>query len=456
MGMSRCFIVILLSLVAMPAATSFGQVTTGDGLMDQARERGRERARETEQSIYKQGQMLRFEKTIAETATLFAELKKRHTSLTVWMESLLDNEDGKRLALNPLAGMQFLAYQEQPVYRLSDFDAQEQLLVELQAFLTQVQRDAPVGYVPDAARVDEAFDMYLWARDRLARVAETEAWLKSTLAEVDLDADITSTRTLRQAIDAYLAQRHELWRVNTIAGRLEAEREAAPKIAENARIVELERALFEAERLKREATQQLEKERIDFERRIKEREVVLQEQLAAAEREYQERLATIARMDRIEEAERGRRDMQAEVRAREIDEDARRLDLVAKCRSAAVQRDLKPFLDHGVWQPGDRQPNQRLESGPMSYSKLVAFGALNNDIRGLQLLLGVANANSSELAHNFGTMFAGKHMDDERLKWSYSRRWSDLSREQVRELDRIQKLLIELGPTLVEEGLLAP
>jgi hypothetical protein len=455
MAKSKNLIVFVLLLAAMPVAASFGQVT-GDELMEQARERGRERAQVAEQDLWTKSVARRFENRIAETVSLFAELKKRHTSLTDWMASLLDNEDGKRLALDPMSGMQFLAYQEQPVFRLSDFDANEQLLVELQAFLRQKQSEAPVGFVPDAARVEQADDMYLWARDRLARVAEIEAWLKATLAEVDLDADVASSRTLRQAIDAYLAQRHELWVVNTTAGRLEAEREAAPKIEENARIVELERALFEAERLKREAMQQLEKERIDFERRIKEREVVLQEQLAAAERVYQERLATIARMDRIAEAERGRRDVEAEVKAREIDEDARRLDLVAKCRSAAVQRDLKPFLDHGVWQPGDRRPNERIEAGPMSYSQLVAFGALNPTVEGLQLLLGVANANSSEHAIHRGTLFAGKHMDTDRMKWSYPTSWSRLTRDQVRELDRIQKLLIELGPTLVEEGLLAP
>lgn len=444
----------LVLLLAWPTASATGQVT-GDDLLDDARQVSRAELERAEQDLWTQSVVRRFESRVAETVELFESLERRHASLTEWMQSLLTNEDGKRLALNPSAGMQFLAYQEQPVFRLSDLTAKKELLQSLRDFLRESTAQSPAGYVPDAARVAQADDMYLWVRDRLGRVAEMEAWLKGTLADVDLDVDVSSAPTLQQAIDAYLMRRHQMWIEQITAGRLEAEREAAPQIAENARFVEMERALFEAERLRAEAVQQLEKERIDFERRLREREVTLQEQLAAAKRDYEERLAEIARRDRIAAAERGRRDVQADVAAREIEDEARRLDLVARCRSASVQRDLRPFLDHGVWQPGDRGPNERIESGPISYSRLAAFGALNPDKEGLQLLLGVANANSSEVAVNRGT-WVGRHIDDERTKWGYPMHWNRLTREQIQEISRVQKLLIELGPTLVEEGMLAP
>ena len=180
--------VIPVVAVALSASFAHAQVS-GDDVLEQARERGREKAQQTEQTIEIRGLLARLEGRLDETQKLFADLEKRHTSLVEWMESLLDSEDGKRLALNPNAGMQFLAYQEQPVYRLSDLAPKKQTLEELTAFFAD-PKTSQVGYVPDASRVDQVDDMYLWARDRLARVAETEAWLKQTLAGVDLDADV--------------------------------------------------------------------------------------------------------------------------------------------------------------------------------------------------------------------------------------------------------------------------
>lgn len=450
-------IVMTLMLTGLWGTSAIGQVT-GDDLLQDARDSTRAQTEQAEQDIWTRSVVRRFENRVAESVTLFEELEKRHNSLTQWMQSLLSNEDGKRLALNPTAGMQFLAYQEQPVFRLSDLTAKKELLQSLRSFLQQTGQQSATGYVPDATRVGQADDMYLWARDRLGRIAEIEAWLKSTLAEVDLDANVAEAPTLQQAIDAYLVRRHQLWVDEMTAGRLAAEQAAAPQIAENARVVELERALFDAERLRREAMQQLEKERIDFERRIRDREVTLQEQLAAAKRDYEERLAEIARRNRVAEAERGRRDVQADVRAREIEENARRLDLVAQCQSAVVQRDLKPFLAEGLWQPGDRELNARIDRKPMSLSALRSVGALNPDVQGLQALLAVANTVGSDRAGMEGVLIEAKryrHMDTDRPKWSYNREWTKLTSEQVQEVRRIQSLLIELGEVMAEEGMLA-
>ncbi|MFG0305751.1 MAG: hypothetical protein ACF8Q5_06005 [Phycisphaerales bacterium JB040] len=449
---------ILAMLALLLCVVPANAQVSPDDLAEGARERTRDRVQVAEEDLWTRSLVRRFENRVEETADLFATLERRNASLDEWMESLLTNEDGKRLAQNPNVAIQFLAYQEQPVLRQADFDAKRGFLDELQQFLQNAQDSPEVGYVPDPARVDEADDAYLWARDRLARIAEVEAWLRDALANVELDADVSEDPTLQQRIESYLARRHQLWLNETVAGKQAAEAEAAPKIRENARIVELERALFEAERLRREATQQLEKERIDFERRMRLREVALQEQLAAAEREYLERLAAIERQDRLAAAERGRRDTEAEIEAGQIDEDAERMRLVAKCRSARVQRDLKPFLDLGYWQPGDDKTTTRFEETPMSYSAIVQFGALQEDAMGLQMLLGIANANGMARANaklpGIGT--GQGHPDKERTKWGYIATWERLSREQIAEVRRIQQLLIELGPTLVEEGMLAP
>ena len=451
-------IATLVCLATVMGSQSFGQVTSSDQLLEQASGRGREQAQAIEQSLWTQSVTRRFESVIEETATLFAQLEKRHSSLVEWMDSLLHSEDGKRIAMKSEAGMQFLRYQEQPVFRLSDFGPKKLLLDDLQRFLAERRQAAPTGYVPQVERIEQANAMYIWARERLARVAEIEAWLKYTLASADLDADVTSAPTLKQRIDSYLATRHQMWVDGIVAGRAAADAEITPRIAENARIVELERALLEAERFMKEALQQLEKERIDFERRLRERDISLMEQVAAAEQEFEERLAAIVRSDKIADAERARRDIDANIEARGIAEEAKAIDLVARCRSATVQRDLRPFLANGIWQPGDRQPNHRFDEGPMSYRSLLEFGALNPDVRGLEMLLGVANARGNTRANHslHGMRSGGGHPDKTRPKWGYSESYDKLNQEQVAEVLRIQRLLIELGPTLVEEGMLAP
>ena len=448
---------VLALCVGSASAQDAPSPATAEQLKAEAEQRALARTQAAEQDLWTRQNVTRFENRVGEAADLFAELERRHTSLTEWMTSLLTSEDGKRLGLNPTVAIQFVAYQEQPVMRLADFDAKRGFLAELETFLKESQASPQVGYVPDAERVREADDAYLWARDRLARVAETEAWLKTTLATVDLDADVSAMPTLEQLIQNYLARRHQLWIENTVEGKRLAAEQVAPEIQENARQVELERALFETEQLLREATQALEKQRLDFERKLREQDVIMKERAAAALREYEERIAEIDRVNRLAEAARKQRDVASQIEAQEMDDEAQRMLLVARCRSASVQRDLRPFLDAGVWQPGDSRTTRRLEAGPMSYQALLAFGALEDNMEGLQSLLGIANARGCNMVNNrvHGIKGPNGHPDADRTKWGYDVTFSKLSREQLAEVQRIQKLLIELGPTLVEEGMLA-
>jgi len=199
------FLAMLALLLCVVPANA--QVSPDD-LAEGARERTRDRVQVAEEDLWTRSLVRRFENRVEETADLFATLERRNASLDEWMESLLTSEDGKRLAQNPNVAIQFVAYQEQPVLRQADFDAKRRFLDELQQFLKNAQDSPEVGYVPDPARVDEADDAYLWARDRLARVAEVEAWLRDALANVDLDADVSDDPTLQQRIESYLARRH--------------------------------------------------------------------------------------------------------------------------------------------------------------------------------------------------------------------------------------------------------
>jgi len=153
------------------------------------------------------------------------------------------------------------------------------------------------------------------------------------------------------------------------------------------------------------------------------------------------------------------RTLDAEVgaEATAIRDDARRVELVAKANSAAVQRDLAPFLAEGTWQPGDFERNVRFDRTPMSWSKIQSDGALSPDLNGLQRLLEIANAQGCfpRGGQSRGYYRNREHLDAHRPKWGYPQYWKNLSEDQIQEVRRIQALLIELGPTLVEEGMLA-
>lgn len=448
---------LIMLVLSLGCGTALAQYTPEEEA-ERAAERLRSLAAQQAIDIEAGFRLRRYEARLQQSSMLIEQLETRHAALNEWMDGLLTNEDGKRLALKDTAGVQYLAYMERPLLDVGELDAKREQLNRLLALVNKNVDTPQIGFAPTVDAEDQADDLFLWARDRLARVAENEAWLRETLAEVDLDADVSSLPTLQQRIDGYRASRFRTWLALTDEGRRAADEEAAPQIAQNAREVELERALFEAQRFRKEAELRLAKERIDSERRDMERDADHREQLAAAKREYVERLAVIARESKIADAERGRRDVEADIEAREIEAEANRLDLVARCRSAAVLRDLKPFLDEGVWQPGDRQANLRIDPEPMSWSALSAAGALNPDADGWKALLAVANVNGCDQTRLRGLLLApgGRHADTARTKWSYNRAWTRLKPEEIREVRRIQQLLIELGPTLVEEGMLAP
>ena len=432
------------------------QVTTDD-IRAQARERVSGSLAEQEQQAYARSLLVRFETRVRQTESLITEVERRDAAYRDRMDALLTNDDGKRLGRkgDPSIRSEFLSYLEQPLIEPSELAAKKAFVEQMLGFLEQA-KSTPGGYVPQPERIDEADDAYLWARARAMKLSEVEAWLNGQLASLDRTSDVTSAPTLKARIDAYLAEARQAWRLAEARGR-EAARDAAVPIAEeNARIAELERALQEAELKLALARQEAEQRRIDFEMRMRQQEIELRERLAASQREMDERLAAIERDNQIAEAERRRRDAQAEAEARRIGDDAERIALVAKCNSPEVQADLAPFLATGTWQPGDPRPNMRIDSTPMSLSKLRAFGALDEDVDGIKNMLNVANnLGCTPKANGPNGLRGNAHIDTSRPKWGYPRSFHNLSADDIAEVRRIQALLIELGPTLVDEGMLA-
>lgn len=116
---------------------------------------------------------------------------------------------------------------------------------------------------------------------------------------------------------------------------------------------------------------------------------------------------------------------------------------VERVQSVEVQSTLSPFVQLRDVQPrrsgGSVKFAGTFEVGPMSYSALKRIGALEKTVEGLRWLAKVAcDRKLSEPRWAMGTQ-PGSWTEDEKAR-----------------LKEAQALLIELGPALVSEGVLAP
>lgn len=115
--------------------------------------------------------------------------------------------------------------------------------------------------------------------------------------------------------------------------------------------------------------------------------------------------------------------------------------LRAKAASAEVQHDLAIFLAKGYSQPrtgGSGFFDRTTESAPVSFTRLKTGGYLDESADGLKKLLRLG---------------AEPNSNNDRPKWKFNAFRLDSSNEEF--LKRAQAQLRELGPVLVEEGLLA-
>lgn len=137
------------------------------------------------------------------------------------------------------------------------------------------------------------------------------------------------------------------------------------------------------------------------------------------------------------EAARQKEEMKAD---NEINEIAKS-KLRAKAKSADVQLDLAIFLAKGYTQPGAGGSGfftKTAEYAPVSFTRLKTGGYLDESTDGLKKLLRLG---------------AEPNFNNDRPKWKFNAFRLDAANEEF--LKRVQAELRELGPVLVEEGLLS-
>jgi len=228
-------------------------------------------------------------------------------------------------------------------------------------------------------------------------------------------------------------------------------------VEENAYNAALMAELQRAEQRAREMEAMLDRQRVEFEERLRalEIETKTQETMARVEHERQlaelhaeaEQMAAEIRLYRAEQA----------AATEKVDQEAERTRLIAKAQRPETQTILAPFFAEGFWQPGDRRQDIGVERMPLSYSKLVSFGALTPSSEGLAQLIAVVNDRGFQAqASGTNTSRGGRHLDAERPKLSLGPNWGNIDDDERARLSEMQSLLRELGPTLVELDMLAP
>lgn len=165
----------------------------------------------------------------------------------------------------------------------------------------------------------------------------------------------------------------------------------------------------------------------------------------ADEKEKALRLANELEARRIrEETEAAREEAARKAEERKLAAEAARKRQLA--RSREVTQALHVFLARGYRQPKEVQGaflafDATLDPEPMSLARLASVGALEESVTGMERLAWVASDSQND-----------------RPRWNLgygnsSGNWTPEARAMLR---RTQKLLVDLGPALVEEGLLAP
>lgn len=364
-------------------------------------------------------------------------------------QALLTNDEGRRLAQDSLAFFVFVRMQEDPVVTPQEVEARRNAIGKLiESLEREMKRDA-LGYTPGVAIVEEIEGIRFWGADRLARVKERAGWLSAALERADRSNDVAKLPTLKARMEADSAAREEALARAGQRGRDAGAQSAAEQVEQNERLIALNRGLADAERRLREANAQIERMKIEHDLQLKQQEQELRRAQVEADIRLRDAEAELERMRKLADARREAENLDSTREADKVLTEAQKRELVDRCKSEEVQTRLAPFITPGYYQPA-RSAEMTVDKMPMSLSKLRAFGALSNTPEGYKKLIIVGSYSKDKVRPRWGFDYA--------LVQSRSAKdiIGQLRPDQMDGLKTVQGYLNELGPTLVELGMLSP
>jgi hypothetical protein len=381
---------------------------------------------------------VRFELKVQESSKQLAALAIDAETFSRTIAGMLRSDDGKRLAANPVTFMAFLKIHEEPAVTPQDIQRRQLAAASILDSLKEERKLLDVGFLPSPKLFDEVDQLHHWVADRQARLSAQKSTLGVLLTSAPKLEEPEKAATMMDAIVQYRARWHKLLAESRIWGEQQAKPEVGKILVDGSRLAKLEQARAEREKILTDTRAEVERLKLEQNLRLLEAEKVAEIQRFKVEKDYQDALAELERLRSQAEADREEKNADVQIAIDAQQNATRRRQAVALIKSPEVRRLLGPFYGIGYWQPGI--PGGTMKPGPMSLSKIKAFGALHNDEKAFYLLNQLAIS-----PRNAG-----------RPRWSRRRRPVRWSPQDRQELYRAHELLRTYGDLMVEEGLLAP
>lgn len=423
--------------------------------------RGREKKRDQQKGEEEQYQrtIQQHLDRIKEVTEVLGQLEAKAQVFLPRMGAMLTNDDGKRLAHNDAATLEFLRIREERLVTMEQIKAKQQALQAVTESLA-ARLKLHAGYAPDDTQKSEVEGFYYWAQDRLGQITAYDAWLTENINRAPKDLDLKKVRTLEATINAFLAARLQFLADLREKGVIEAREESADIIQANARIAEAERLREGSERDLREARAETARKRTEFEQVLKFKEAENSQRVAKlegqileinsaadsrlkeAQMKFDDETDELKRKLQAAEARRYSENTNSQIAHDDIISEADQRVLEQRCRDLQVKALLAPFLDRGYGKPYLLEGRyirwkryDKVDPVPLSLSDLRQLGALERTARGFTILQAIASSDG-----------------DNRSRWSGGD-WQK-NPELKDRIEEAQKQLIELGSTLVKLDML--
>ena len=319
-------------------------------------------------------------------------------------DSLKSNEAGKKVALHPDLVAQARRFYE---HDLPGLALSSDIITKLQgAQRTEQQLVSALGttFQPDSDMVISAQNASFWAQQHMEEAARAKSMLGSLIQEASIkvaNKPVTANSPTLEATMNQMAQAETAFRQQAIlqaTSQANTQAVATVAVAESKGIVE--KANLEASNILAQVNEAKAKQQRD---------------------------------DLLRQADQKVEDTKAKVQAQQSMDEAQKIELRKKASKPEIQAKLAPFITPGYWLPKSKSYDKK----PHSFTELQSAGALDPSVPGLRKL--------AQLALN--------PADRVRPRWKLPTYWIN-NPDAMEKVKEAQQLLIELGPVLVDMGLL--
>ena len=362
-------------------------------------------------------------------------------------ETLLRSDEGKKLGADPVSRTAYVDLLDHPTVTVEEVRAKRAALTStLEVLKTQEEMVAEGHRISDQIQ-DDVQQNYFWANDAQSRFTAQQNKLDTILAKAPPVVDLGSAIFLDEAIRNHRTRMTQLSAQAQVAGQQIASDSTRQILVDASVLAELKEAQAKALQLIAESQAKADQQKLDSDSRIAELQKTIDTEQARMRVEEADRAAELKRREEEAAANRFAKDVDSKLGRDSTVSDAEKKLLVKRCQEPRVQQILAPFLAKGYTRPafgrGGYVYADRYDTAqpvPISMQSLQEVGALSPTGTGCDALFWVAANIDDTMRPRWPAV---------RYGWREDARTRDLVPEA-------QKMLIELGPTLVELGLLQP